>query len=58
MLPPRISPAARTDIDELYIYGILTYGLRQPYAEFACPRVTINTIAEHPICLLYTAICV
>lgn len=49
MLPPRISPAARQDIDELYIYGILTYGLRQADAYVAGLRGTINTIAEHPM---------
>ncbi|KQU95846.1 type II toxin-antitoxin system RelE/ParE family toxin [Devosia sp. Root105] len=48
MPPPRISPAAQQDIDEIYLYGVLTYGPTQADSYTNSLRGAVLLIAEHP----------
>lgn len=49
MPPPRISPAAQQDIDEVYLYGILAYGLGQADGYISGLREAVLVLAEHPL---------
>lgn len=49
MPAPRISPAAQQDIDDLYVFGIQSFGMKQADAYLAGLRESILTIAEHPM---------
>jgi toxin ParE1/3/4 len=48
MPPPRISLAAQQDIDEIYLYGILTYGPAQADGYINGLRIAVLLIAQHP----------